>query len=119
MLRLAEIQNGPEIDDFRPVFYWNVGWRWLPTDRSRTAFGHTGGHTRDDANVCLSSTRWATLIAVKYFAWNDAKNAKPKTDRGIGFEDSSSTLNVVTCQRLGPPVRLMGVQCIFVVRREG
>ena len=33
-----------------------------------TAFGHTGGHTRDDANVCLSSTRCAELIAVKYFA---------------------------------------------------
>jgi hypothetical protein len=37
--------------------------------------------------VCLSSTRCATLIAVKYFAWDDAKNAKLKADRGIGFED--------------------------------
>ena len=26
-----------------------------------------------------------TLIAVKYFAWDDAKNAKLKADRGIGF----------------------------------
>jgi uncharacterized DUF497 family protein len=24
---------------------------------------------------------------VKYFAWDDAKNAKLRTDRGIGFED--------------------------------
>jgi len=24
---------------------------------------------------------------VKYFAWDDAKNAKFKADRGIGFED--------------------------------
>jgi len=24
---------------------------------------------------------------VKYFAWDDAKNAKLKADRGIGFED--------------------------------
>jgi hypothetical protein len=27
------------------------------------------------------------LIAVKYFAWDDAKKAKLKADRGIGFED--------------------------------
>ncbi|MCA1563577.1 MAG: BrnT family toxin [Acidobacteria bacterium] len=24
---------------------------------------------------------------MKYFAWNDAKNAKLRADRGIGFED--------------------------------
>jgi uncharacterized DUF497 family protein len=27
------------------------------------------------------------LISVKYFAWDDATNAKLKADRGIGFED--------------------------------
>ncbi len=27
------------------------------------------------------------LTAVKYFAWDEAKNAKLKADRGIGFED--------------------------------
>ena len=32
-------------------------------------------------------THCATLLAVKYFAWDDAKNAKLKADRGIGFED--------------------------------
>ena len=32
------------------------------------------------------STRCATLSVVKYFAWDDAKNAKLKADRGIGFE---------------------------------
>ena len=37
--------------------------------------------------MCLSSTRCATLIAVKYFDWDDAKNAKLKADRGIGFEE--------------------------------
>ena len=37
--------------------------------------------------MCLSSTRCATLIVVKYFAWDDAKNAKLRADRGIGFED--------------------------------
>lgn len=37
------------------------GWRWLPTDGPRTEFGHTGGHTRADANACLVGTRCATL----------------------------------------------------------
>jgi len=43
-----ESQNGPEIVDFRPVFYWELGWRWLPNDGSQTAFGHTGEHTTAD-----------------------------------------------------------------------
>src|ERR1700722_13541567 len=42
----------------------------------------TAGHTRVDANVCLMGTHCATLLAVKYFAWDDAKNAKLKADRG-------------------------------------
>jgi len=37
--------------------------------------------------VCLSSTRCATLIPVKYFDCDDAKNAKVRKERGIGFED--------------------------------
>ena len=37
--------------------------------------------------MCLLGTRCATLVAVKYFAWDDAKNAKLKAERGIGFED--------------------------------
>jgi hypothetical protein len=49
----------------RPDFYWDLGWRWLLIDDHRTAFGHTGGHTGADANVCLSGTRCATLFAVK------------------------------------------------------
>ena len=49
--------------------------------------GNTGAHTAADANVCLSSTRCATLVTVKYFAWDDAKNAKLRKERGIGFED--------------------------------
>ena len=32
-------------------------------------------------------THCATLMAVKYFAWDDAKNAKLRAERGIGFED--------------------------------
>jgi uncharacterized DUF497 family protein len=37
--------------------------------------------------VCLSSTRCATLNGGKYFDWDDAKNAKLRAERGIGFED--------------------------------
>jgi len=32
-------------------------------------------------------TRRDTLELVKYFAWDDAKNAKLKAERGIGFEE--------------------------------
>ena len=56
-------------------------------DGDRTTSGHTFGHSFADANVCLVGTRRATLISVKYFAWDDAKNAKLTADRGIGFED--------------------------------
>ena len=57
LLRSPEVQNGPEIHDFRPVFYGFVGWRWLPFDGPRTEFGHSG----PDANVCLLSTHCARL----------------------------------------------------------
>jgi hypothetical protein len=45
LTREGESQNGPENDDFRPVFYCSLGWRWLPDDGRRTPFGHTLGHT--------------------------------------------------------------------------
>jgi uncharacterized DUF497 family protein len=45
------------------------------------------GTLKGDANVCLTGTHCATLVALKYFAWDDAKNAKLRADRGIGFED--------------------------------
>jgi len=32
-------------------------------------------------------TRRDILLSVKYFAWDDAKNAKLRKERGIGFED--------------------------------
>ena len=57
-----ESQNGPEIEDFRPVFYLEPGWRWVANDGSWAAFGHTAGHTRADANVCLMSTRCVPAI---------------------------------------------------------
>ena len=47
--------------------------------------------------MCLSSTRCAPLVAVKYFAWDDAKNAKLKADRGIGFEDVVFHMSAATC----------------------
>ena len=57
---------------------------------------------------------------MKYFAWDDAKNAKLRADRGIGFEDI-----VFHIERGDPldtvdhphPSRYAG-QRMFVVRRE-
>ena len=49
--------------------------------------GNIFGLTRGDAGVCLEATRYITLAAVKFFAWDDDKNAKLKAARGIGFED--------------------------------
>ena len=45
LLRLPEITEQAGIFEIRPVFYWELGWRWAYDDH-RTAFGHTGGHTR-------------------------------------------------------------------------
>src|SRR6266545_7153413 len=59
-------------------------------------------------------------MAVKYFAWDDAKNAKLKADRGIGFEDivfhieRGDLLDVLEHPN---PDRYAG-QRVFVVRRE-
>jgi uncharacterized DUF497 family protein len=36
-------------------------------------------------------------MSVKYFAWDDAKNAKLKADRGIGFEEIVFHIGVATC----------------------
>ncbi len=49
--------------------------------------GTAAGTFQSDANVCLSSTHCATLIAVKFFDWDDAKNAKLRAERGIDFEE--------------------------------
>ena len=86
----------------------------------RTPFGHTGGHIRADANVCLSSTHCATLVTVKYFDWDDAKNAKLRAERGIGFEDivfhieRGDLLDILE----HPNADRYAGQRIFVVRRE-
>jgi hypothetical protein len=37
--------------------------------------------------VCLISTHRVVLQQAKYFAWDDAKNAKLRKERDIGFEE--------------------------------
>jgi uncharacterized DUF497 family protein len=70
--------------------------------------------------VCLVGTRCATLSAVKYFDWDDAKNAKLRAERGIGFEDvvfhieRGDLLDILDHPN---PDRYAG-QRIFVVQRE-
>jgi uncharacterized DUF497 family protein len=59
-------------------------------------------------------------VAVKYFAWDHAKNAKLRTDRGIGFEDivfhieRGDLLDILE----HPNPDRYGRQRIFVVQRE-
>ena len=70
--------------------------------------------------MCLSSTRCATLISVKYFAWDDAKNAKLRAERGIGFEDIVFHIergDLLDILEHPNPDRYAG-QRIFVVQRE-
>jgi uncharacterized DUF497 family protein len=66
-------------------------------------------------------TRHATLWAVKYFAWDEAKNARLRAERGIGFEDvifhidRGDQLDVLE----HPNPERYGGQRIFIVRRFG
>jgi uncharacterized DUF497 family protein len=57
---------------------------------------------------------------VKYFDWDDAKNAKLRTERGIGFEDVVFHIErgeVLAILQHPNPDRYPG-QRTFVVRRE-
>jgi len=57
---------------------------------------------------------------VKYFAWDDAKNAKLRKERGIGFEDVVFHIergDLLDILEHPNPDRYAG-QRIFVVRRE-
>jgi uncharacterized DUF497 family protein len=70
--------------------------------------------------VCLLGTRCATLIAVKYFAWDNARNAKLRAERGIGFEEIAFHIergDLLDILEHPNPERYGG-QRIFVVRRE-
>ena len=57
---------------------------------------------------------------MKYFDWDDAKNAKLKSERGIGFEEivfhieRGDLLDILD----HPNLERYGGQRIFVVRRE-
>ena len=59
-------------------------------------------------------------MGVKYFDWDDAKNAKLRSERGIGFEDvvfhigRGDLLDILE----HPNPERYGGQRIFVVRRE-
>ena len=60
-------------------------------------------------------------MAVKYFDWDDAKNAKLRAERGIGFEDIVFHIergDLIGILEHPNPDRYTG-QRIFVVRREG
>lgn len=58
---------------------------------------------------------------MKYFDWDDAKNAKLRTERGIGFEEIVFHIergDVLDILNHPNPARYAG-QRIFVVRRAG
>ena len=58
--------------------------------------------------------------AVKYFAWDDAKNAKLRAERGIGFEEivfHTERGDLLDILEHPNPERYRG-QRIFVVQRE-
>jgi hypothetical protein len=59
-------------------------------------------------------------MAVKYFDWDGAKNAKLRAERGIGFEDVVCNIergDLLDILGRPSPDRYAG-QRIFVVRRE-
>jgi uncharacterized DUF497 family protein len=61
-----------------------------------------------------------TCMPVKYFDWDDAKNAKLRAERGIGFEDIVFHIergDLLDILEHPNPDRYAGQQ-IFVVRRE-
>ena len=82
--------------------------------------GTLAGTLEPMPTCAFSGTHCATLMAVKYFAWDDAKNAKLKAERGIGFEDIVFHIergDLLDILEHPNPDRYAG-QRIFVVRRE-
>jgi hypothetical protein len=56
----------------------------------------------------LLGTLAPTTLAVKYFAWDDAKNATLRADRSIGFEDIIPRLaNLASIGRLRRTARIV------------
>lgn len=70
--------------------------------------------------MCLLGTHRGTILEVKYFTWEDAKNEKLKAERGIGFEEivflieQGNLLDILK----HPNQERYGGQRIFVVQRE-
>ncbi len=70
--------------------------------------------------MCLLGTHYVTLSRVKFFTWDDAKNAKLRADRGIGFEDIVFHIergDLLDILEHPNPNRYAG-QRIFVVQRD-
>ena len=68
-----ESQNGPEVDDFRPVLYWSLGWRWLPDDGLRKdLYG-----TRDSRGVAVFHAPAARIAA-----WRFRNDGAPARNHG-------------------------------------
>ena len=63
-------------------------------------------------------------MAVKYFVWDDAKNAKLRADRGVGFEDivfhieRGDLLDILEHRNADRYADRYAGQRIFVVRCE-
>ena len=68
----------------------------------------------------IKHTSWYPKISVTYFDWGDAKNAKLRAERGIGFEDAVFHIerrDLLDILGRPNPSRYAG-QRIVVVRRE-
>ena len=70
--------------------------------------------------MCALRARRGILPVVTYFAWDDAKNANLRKERGIGFEDV--VFHIERGDRLDvlehPNTERYAGQRIFVVRRD-
>jgi hypothetical protein len=95
-------------------FVVGVGWRM-------TGFGPRLGILQPTP-MCTSQAHVVlSLQGVKYFAWDDAKNAKLRKERGIGFEDiifyieRGDLLNILEHPN---PRSLRVHQRVFVVQRD-
>ena len=89
LLRLPGITERAEIM-IQVRLHWNVGRRWLPIT-VLDPVGHTGGHTGDDANVCLSE-HISVVLALEQEVprWDDAKNVELKRLAALGSRTSFS-----------------------------
>ena len=89
-----------------------------------TGFGSRSGTLLGTLQPMPMCAFWAHVVlrgkAVKHFAWDDAKNAKLRTERGIGFEDVVFHIergDLLDLLEHPNPERYAG-QRIFVVQRD-